>query len=121
MINIELGATKNTYVPGDIISGTVTWQDEQGSALEVRLFWYTSGKGGRDVELATMQEFKVLGVSGSHKFQFSAPSRPESFSGKLITLQWAVEAILRPSEEMARQELTISRRGKEINLLSIET
>ena len=121
MIRIQLNETKEVYAPGEPIAGSVTWNEEQASSLEVRLFWYTTGKGDRDVELMAIQEFEVLGAAGSHKFQFSAPSRPDSFSGKLITLQWAIEAILRPSEVTTLQTLTISRSGKEINLFGIQS
>jgi len=118
MITIELTNDNSVFLPGDTIEGIVRWSEEQGTSLEVRLIWFTQGKGDRDFELIDVQQIASFGPSGSEPFQFEAPSRPLSFSGKLISLQWALEAIVFPNESSARKDLTISSSGTEIILTS---
>lgn len=118
MISIELTNDSATFLPGDVIEGTVRWGEEEGTSLEVRLIWFTQGKGDRDFELVNVHKVASFGPSGSERFQFAAPNRPLSFSGKLISLQWSIEAIVFPNESTARQDLTISHSGQEINLMT---
>jgi len=49
-------------------------------------------------------------------FRFLAPAEPYSFSGKLISLLWALEVVALPGHESARLDLTISPTGKEVLL-----
>lgn len=118
MIAIELTNQSPAFLPGDAIEGTVRWSEEQGTSLEIRLIWFTQGKGDRDFELIDVHTVPSLAPSGSERFQFQAPHRPQSFSGKLISLQWAIEAIVFPHESTARQDLTISSTGSEITLVN---
>lgn len=118
MISIELTNESAAYRPGDRIEGMVRWSEEQGTSLEVRLIWFTQGKGDRDFELKEVFKASSFGPAGSERFQFTAPHRPQSFSGKLISLQWAIETIVFPNESSARMDLTISNSGEEINLLT---
>jgi len=118
MINVKLDNEESTYRPGDTISGSVEWSEEEGDSLEVRLIWFTQGKGDRDFELISTHTVTAFGPSGSERFQFSAPHRPQSFAGKLISLQWAIEAIAFPSQNTKLQNLTISSTGKEIEIFA---
>lgn len=117
MIKIQLENADAAYRPGDTISGLAEWSAEEGDALEARLIWFTSGKGDRDFELVAAQHVAAYGPSGKERFQFTAPHRPQSFAGKLVSLQWAIEAIAFPSMNTTLKELTISNSGKEIDLL----
>jgi len=117
MITIQLENGQAEYRPGDTISGLVEWSDEEGDALEARLIWFTRGKGDRDFELISVQHVAAFGPSGNERFQFTAPHRPHSFAGKLVSLQWAIEAIVFPSYNTTLKDLTISNSGKEIDLL----
>ncbi len=49
-LTLTLNQDPNTIVPGQLIEGTAGWSlpDAPRSAL-IRLFWYTEGKGTRDV------------------------------------------------------------------------
>lgn len=118
MINIQLDNAESIYRPGDTISGSVEWSEEAGDSLEVRLIWFTRGKGDRDFELVAAQTVTSFGSSGSERFQFPAPHRPQSFAGKLILLQWAIEAIVFPNQNSKLQNLTISSTGKEIEIFA---
>jgi hypothetical protein len=64
--------------------------------IEVRLFWYTQGKGTRDVEVVDSLRVDNPEPSGHTRFSFQLPAGPYSFSGRLITLDWAIEAVALP-------------------------
>lgn len=118
MIKIQLDNPESTYRPGDTIFGTVEWSEEEGDALEARLIWFTRGKGDRDFELVAVQHVASFGPAGSERFQFTAPHRPQSFAGKIMSLQWAIETIVFPNQQSERQNLTISSSGAEIDIYS---
>ncbi len=118
MIKIELVNPEPTFAPAETIAGIVAWSEAEGTSMEVRLIWYTVGKGDRDFELVAAHKVAAFGPSGSENFEFIAPSRPQSFSGKHISLQWAVEAIIFPDKSAERITLAISKTGKEVVLFS---
>jgi len=119
MIKIELAKHEANFVPAERIAGTVTWSEAEGTSMEVRLIWYTVGKGDRDFGLVATHQVSKFEPSGSERFGFDAPTRPQSFSGKHISLQWAVEVIIFPSQTSQRANLMISNTGSEIILGSI--
>ncbi len=103
--------------PGDEIAGEVSWQlDAQPKSVELRLFWFTRGKGTEDVGVAQTIPFDAPAVVERRPFHITLPDSPYSFSGKLITLAWALELIALPAKEAARFEFTLSPTGKEIRL-----
>ena len=117
MINIKLAKPNANFVPAEKIAGKVTWSEAEGDSLEVRLIWYTVGKGDRDFGLvATHQVSNYGSPGGGDQFEFVAPNRPQSFSGKHISLQWALEMIVFPSQTATRIDLTISNTGSEVVL-----
>ena len=118
MIKIELDKKEAMFAPAETISGTVSWSEAEGTSMEARLIWYTVGKGDQDFELVAVHEAVGFGPAGSERFEFIAPSRPLSFSGKLISLQWAIEAIIFPEKSADRVTLAISKSGQEIVLAS---
>jgi hypothetical protein len=74
--------------PGERVAGTVRAKSAPAlrGALEVRLLWYTEGKGTQDVSTVASQP-----LSPSGRFEFQLPAAPHSFSGKLVSLIWAIE------------------------------
>lgn len=114
---IEVELDEANLLPGQKLTGTVSWAlDEPAETMELRLFWYTRGKGSTDVGVVKVQRFDVAGVEGSHRFRFILPDAPYSFSGKLISLVWAVEAITSPGERSGRCELVMAPGGREVVL-----
>jgi hypothetical protein len=103
--------------PGDEIAGRALWiLDKPARAVEIRLFWYTQGKGTRDVAVVDRVRFENPSRREQHDFRFSAPDGPYSFSGVLISLSWALELIVFPSKATKRLELTLSPSGYEVFL-----
>jgi len=116
-LNIEILEGKDSFRPGENVTGTVRW-NMQGNpeSVEVSLFWHTQGKGTRDVGVVETLKFDNPGSLGQKEFSFKLPAGPYSFSGRLISLVWAVEAVSRPGEETTRCEITISPTGREVVL-----
>jgi len=47
-------------------------------------------------------------------FRFALPEGPYSFSGKLISIIWAIELILEPGPSVERREIVMSPSGREV-------
>ncbi len=123
MLSIALRDGRDRYAPGETLEGSLSWSlDHEPEALEVRLFWHTSGKGTRDVGVVDVLRLSRPGVaSEGGTFRFLLPDGPYSFSGTLITLAWAVEAVVEPSLESAALGLVVSPTGREIVLTPLST
>lgn len=118
-LSIYFREDKTTFAPGQAVYGAIQWSLEANPpALELSLFWYTMGKGTRDVGVVETLTLDRLGPCGSKEFSFTLPDGPYSFSGKLISLIWALELTCSEGEPMTRQEITVSPTGQEIVLRS---
>jgi hypothetical protein len=116
-MNLQVEIDKNSYHPGDSISGTARWQlEEPVDSLELRLFYYTEGKGTDDVEIVETTAVAKPSLSGSQRFQWQLPQSPYSFSGKLISLIWAVEVLLLPSGDAEHTTFTMGPGEQEIDI-----
>lgn len=104
--------------PGSLIEGSVEWSlAEAPESIEVRLLWYTEGRGSRDVGVVDRVRFENESSMGMREFNFSAPESPYSFEGKLITLKWVVEAAVDPGDLLSQEPLLLSPRGEPVQLL----
>ena len=89
---------------------------EPPRSLEVRLFWSTSGRGDSDVEVVAVEEVPSPAASGWVRFGFQLPPGPYSFSGRLVSLAWAVELVA-PREEMAASApIVVGPEGREVRI-----
>jgi hypothetical protein len=116
MSNLRLGLRENrtAYAPGETITGAVDWDGEKPPrSAEVRLGWLTRGKGSEDHAIAETMHFDDPVATDLRTFTFTAPAEPYSFSGRLISLIWVVEAVLQPGDRLARQEIVIAPEGRE--------
>ena len=118
----EINAQLNAYRPNEPITGEVCWSGlpTESEQIQVRLIWYTEGKGTQDFAIVASEKLDAPVQQGSHRFEFIAPNRPCSFSGKLISLIWAIEVIVFPSKKAERKTLVVSPSGSEILLIPIE-
>jgi len=106
-----------SFRPGEEIVGAVAWQlDQAPRAIELRLFWFTRGKGTSDVKVVQTVSFNNPKLEEARPFQLTAPTEPYSFSGKLISLIWALELVVEPGKETERLEIAISPTAEEIVL-----
>ena len=119
-LRIATGNQKTTFLPGEEVHGAVSWTlEKQPRSAEVRLFWYTEGKGTRDLAIVAQQSFAEPKQSDERAFRFTLPPAPYSFSGRLISLVWAIELVIEPGDHAERVQITVSPTGKEIVLSEI--
>jgi hypothetical protein len=105
------------FAPGETVEGTVSWQlDRSAQAVELRLFWYTTGKGDQDVGVVSTVPFPSPALQDQRSFSISLPSGPYSFSGNLISVIWALEAVVEPGARAGRIEIVVSPTRREIVL-----
>ena len=116
-LEIKTRLDKTNFLPGEELAGEVSWQTESSPGrVELRLFWHTQGKGMRDVEVVDTKIFDNTGPHDRRAFQFQLPDSPYSFSGKLISVVWALELVLGSTGETERLEIVISPTRSEITL-----
>jgi hypothetical protein len=112
---IEPANQRTAYSPGETLTGMAAWElDQPATALELRLFFYTQGKGTQDTSIVDRVRFEHPSAAERRPFQFRLPEGPYSFSGKLISLCWALELVAEPGEQSQRLDLIIAPGGKEV-------
>jgi hypothetical protein len=116
-MKVESRDGRAAFVPGEAIAGTASWSfDAQPDAVELRLIWYTQGKGTQDVGVVETVPYGPVAREDRREFKLHLPASPYSFSGKLISLLWALELVAQPSGESARFEFVLGPGGKEVVL-----
>lgn len=119
MVSLKLLSASRRFRPGDFVEGAVEWQFAlEPESLEVRLFWYTQGRASQDAGVAAKDSVEDAGSAGFQEFRPRLPDVPYSFSGKLISIVWAVEAVAEPGHEVARENIEVSPSGQEVRLES---
>ena len=114
-LRIDISGGERSYKPGATIGGRVTWQvDGDPASAELRLFWYTSGKGTQDVGNVDAVTFETPQTHDERTFSFVLPREPFSYSGKLISIVWAIELIVEPGSNVERHEFVMSGSGSEV-------
>jgi hypothetical protein len=117
MIRLGLRENIHAFSPGEAIAGAVLWELPQAPQLaEVRLLWFTRGKGTEDGETVATVKFDSPLAGDTRQFSIPAPNGPYSFSGTLIAVIWAVEFVTKPGGEFQRIEIVIAPGGHEIVL-----
>ncbi len=116
-VSISIRDGRTDFSPGDRIELQAEWQlVETPRAVEVRLVWYTRGKGDTDVCVVDEARFDQSQSFGQRQCNFQLPAAPYSFSGKLVSLVWAVEAVVEPSGESQRLDIVVAPGAQEIDL-----
>ncbi len=115
-LKIALQENRTRFCPDETIAGVAAWMlEKEPQTVELRLFWFTRGKGTQDVQVVETVRFDQPKAEESRPFQLALPAAPYSFSGKLISLIWALELVVNAGEA-ERLELTLSPTGQEIQL-----
>jgi hypothetical protein len=97
--------------PREAIELTGEWSLAQApESVEARLFWFTRGKGTQDVGIVETQSVELLQMNGRQRFRFKLPEAPYSFSGRLISIVWAVELVAN-DDQTARWEFMLAPAG----------
>jgi hypothetical protein len=117
MLTLQTTDGGTWFKPGELIEGRASWHlDGETESIEVRLFWYTTGKGSQDVGVVRTLRIDGPDTSGHREFSIRVPEGPYSFSGKLITLAWAIELVTLPGAETERFDLRIGPQPVEVDL-----
>jgi hypothetical protein len=113
-LRVDLADDRRAFKPGESLDGRVCWSVNAATAAELRLFWYTRGKGTEDVGLVDTIAFPDPQPADQRTFRFALPEAPFSFSGTLISIIWAIELIVEPSSSVERVEIVMSPSGREV-------
>lgn len=121
-ISVETVDGRTAFEPGEEIDVDVAWSlDEAPAALELRVVWNTAGKGTSDVRVACAERIHEPSASEQRRLTLQLPRSPYSFSGKLVSILWALEAVALPTEESTRLEIVIAPAGEEVRLDEMPT
>ena len=102
------------FEPGRELTGRVIRTGVSQSELSVKLICYTSGRGAEDVYVDQALPTTRLDSNVELPFRFILPKGPYSFSGSLISVVWAVEAIESHTGEAARVEFILASQRQEV-------
>jgi hypothetical protein len=118
-LHLENGVSD--FSPGDQAVVTAEWNlDHEPQAVELRLLWYTRGKGDDNLDVVQSLRIAEGARSDRKRLGIQLPDAPYSFSGRLISLVWALELMAEPSGESVRVDIVIAPEASEIRLGSAE-
>ena len=119
---ISIESTNGVFQAGEAIRGSLSVSSlpPKTESIEIRLLWFTRGKGDRDLQVVATQTETRFQVGQSIPFEFMAPKYPHSFSLKLVSLIWTIEAIAFPGRIAANKEIVISPTGKTLQMKQFE-
>jgi hypothetical protein len=119
-LKILLPDNSTAFEPGEEATGSASWELEKPPRdLELRLFWFTRGRGIEDAGLAETLRFEQPQLRETRPFRFRLPQMPYSFEGQLISLVWALELIVEPSKEVTRCEIVVAPGRQPVRLGSV--
>lgn len=119
MDDLSVTVKPSSARPGSTLRCLVRWRGAAGvKRLVVNLLWYTEGEGAEDIRVVVEETLEDPGPSGEREVQFVAPSHPPSFTGRLVSLKWAVEALAEPESKVSRAAVVIGPAGKKLRLPS---
>jgi hypothetical protein len=72
---IELADGRRAFKPGESVEGRVSWSVDRATSAEVRLFWYTRGKGTDDIGLVDTMAFPNPQTTDQRTFRFACRKR----------------------------------------------
>lgn len=117
ILRIKTDRSESWFKPGSSLDGEGSWHlDADAEAVEIRLFWFTQGKGTQDVVVVDREVIDRPEPSGHRRFRFDVPNGPYCFSGRLITVKWALELVVLPGDETERVDLLVGPRPIEISV-----
>ena len=116
-LEIIIDRDQRAFTPGNPISGRLRWSfDTIPQWIELRLFWFTEGKGTQDLSDVEKQRITDCPMSGERPFSFIAPAHPPSCSGTLVSIRWALELVSDVQEPVPNTTLLIGPNAEEIVL-----
>ena len=114
---ITIECEKECYMPGEIISGKVSWNcTKTPSGIIIELKWNTAGRGTTDSYVIEKQKVPCSNSFGLVQFEIKIPDDcPPSYSGSLVSILWSLNAradISWAIDPKAAKEIIVSKTGK---------
>ena len=107
MAELKIDASREAFEPGEVVEFSGSWQlDQVPQSIELRLLWYTSGRGGEDVSEEATCEIPPS-QTGTHVWRLALPNEPYSFCGRLFSVNWVVELLVDGGELAAERAIVI--------------
>lgn len=109
---------RRSFRPAEMIEGVAAWSlPVAPKDAEVRLFWFTEGKGTMDVGVVATERFSNLLSQDARPFRLQIPDGPLSVDGRLVSVKWALELVATATREsVLRWDLVVSPTGRPIQL-----
>ena len=113
-VALDLAGGRSNFRPGGVVAGTASWRlDAPPRSAEVRLVWHTEGRGDRDVGVVAVAALDAPPAQAARPFSLAVPADgPHSFAGRVVSVRWSVELVLKPGRRSARREITVSPTGR---------
>jgi hypothetical protein len=116
-MSVAIDGSRVGFAPGERVEGLASWElAEAPEALEVRLFWHTSGRGDEDQDVVAVEAIPAPAASGWVRFSFELPPGPYSFSGRLVSLGWAIELVAPRENLAASAAIVVGPGGHEVRI-----
>ena len=118
MSNIQFQLVTDKFLPGERIQGILSWSfDNQPADIHLRIIWKTSVRGTDDIEIVDSFLIECKNsMTGEEAIDRQLPDFPHSFSGKLISLEWFIEASIDCEDVAERKHIVIAPNKFEIRL-----
>jgi len=108
-LQITLNGDTRQFAPGENMEGTVSWDlPKQSQKFRLSLIWYTQGRAPTASGTVDYLEFNAPTRSGSKDFNFQTPNGPYSFTGKLFSINWALEFAPLPGFKSIERQIILS-------------
>lgn len=117
LLAIQPADGRTAFKPSETITIETQWElDGEPESLEVRMVWNTSGKGDTDIGVEKTIPIESPQPVETRRLDVTLPAAPYSFSGKHVSLIWALELVVKPSDASTRTEITIAPGRREVLL-----
>lgn len=108
-LKINLDKQSGTFSPGEILSGSATWNlSTRPGKAEVHLLWFTEGKGTRDAEIIESVTGESISQSGELEFRWKLPLSPYTYHGTLLSILWQVELVIDGVSEITSVPISLT-------------
>ena len=116
-MQLHLEGQPAEFQPGQTVRGRVVCDPgESIEQVELAFVWQTFGKGTTDQQEWPAGSVAVRPGQQEVTFTITAPHRPFSLSGKLLSIRWSLQATARPSGRSMQLPISISPTGQAVAL-----
>jgi hypothetical protein len=116
-LDLALHQNLTRLLPGEPLRGTLRWTlAKPEKHLLIRLIWFTEGESAPNRQTVAEHTLDTPPLQGEQAFEFTLPDGPHAFTGELISLKWAVEALAPKNKTDTLLEFTLSPTGEPLQL-----